>query len=172
MTGAGTVLADDPELTVRGVRGAINPTRVIVDSSASIPLDARVLNSSAPTIVAVTERAPAGRIEEIRGAGVTVLVLPEKNSMVDIRALMIVLASMGVNSVLLECGGGLAASMLAEGLIDKGIAFIAPKIIGGRGAKTPVEGAGIELMSQAQEVSITRVRRVGEDVAFEFSIRR
>jgi diaminohydroxyphosphoribosylaminopyrimidine deaminase/5-amino-6-(5-phosphoribosylamino)uracil reductase len=77
---------------------------------------------------------------------------------------------MGMNSVLLEGGGELAASMLDAGLIDRGIIFLAPKIIGGRDAKTPVEGKGIELMSQALGVSKPKVRRFGDDIALEFEL--
>ena len=149
MVGIGTVLADDPELTVRGIRGAVNPIRVVVGGSASIPPNARVLNSEAKTIIAP----------------------PADNGRVDLRALMIELAEMGINSVLLEGGGELAASMLSAGLVDRGIIFLAPKIAGGRDAKTPVEGEGIELMSQALATSKPKIRRFGDDIALEFEIR-
>ena len=170
LTGIGTVLADDPQLTVRGIRGAANPLRVIVDSNASIPLTARALDSSAGTVVVVTEKVSAKRIDEIGNAGARLLVLREKDSRVDLRALMLELVAMGINSVLLESGGELASSMLSEGLVDKGLVFIAPKIVGGRTANTPVDGEGIELMSQALKVTPPKVRRFGDDIALEFDL--
>jgi len=173
LVGVGTVLADDPELTVRGIRGAVNPLRVVVDSRASLPLDARALNSEAETLIAVTNRASEAQVENLRKAGARMLVLPaQADGRVDLRALMTELANQGVNSVLLEGGGELAASMLDLGLVDKGLIFIAPKIVGGRSAKTPVEGDGIELMSQALGVSKPGIRRFGDDIALEFDFSR
>jgi len=140
-----------------------------VDSRASLPPDARVLDSEAETLVAVTRNAPEEKVEALRNAGARVLVLPAwAGGRVDLRALMVELADRGLNSVLLEGGGELAASMLDLGLIDKGLIFIAPKIVGGRSAKSPVEGEGIELMSQALGVSRPRIRRFGDDIALEF----
>ena len=170
LVGIGTVLADDPELTVRMVRGAENPLRVVVDSKASTPPDARVLDSEAETLVAVTKDAPKRKLDGLQNAGVRTLVLPGKDGRVDLRALMNELAELGVNSVLLEGGGELAASMLEAGLVDKGLIFVAPKIVGGRAAKTPVEGDGIELMGRALSVSKFRVRRFGDDIALEFEL--
>jgi diaminohydroxyphosphoribosylaminopyrimidine deaminase/5-amino-6-(5-phosphoribosylamino)uracil reductase len=80
------------------------------------------------------------------------------------------LANMGINSVLLEGGGELAASMLAAGLVDRCLIFIAPKIVGGRDAKTPVEGEGIDLMSRALIASKPKLRRFGDDIALEFEV--
>lgn len=170
MTGVGTILADDPELTVRGIRGAVNPIRVVVDSNASTPPNARVLNSSAATIIAVTDHAPAERVDALRRAGAHIFILSSDGSRVDLRALIRKLVEAGINSIMLESGGDLAASMLQAGLVDKGIIFIAPKIVGGRDAKTPVEGIGIELMNQSLEVSTQRIRRFGVDIALEFDI--
>jgi diaminohydroxyphosphoribosylaminopyrimidine deaminase/5-amino-6-(5-phosphoribosylamino)uracil reductase len=169
LTGSGTVIADDPQLTVRGIRGGVNPLRVVADSSASIPLDSRILDASARTIIAVTDKAPSDRLDALRRTEHLVLTLPENEGRVDLRELLLALVREGVNSVLLESGGELAAAMLKNGLVDKGIAFIAPKIIGGRESKTSVEGHGIEHMRDAIDVSSFRVRRFGDDIALEFS---
>jgi diaminohydroxyphosphoribosylaminopyrimidine deaminase/5-amino-6-(5-phosphoribosylamino)uracil reductase len=75
-----------------------------------------------------------------------------------------------MNSLLLESGGELAASMLNAGLIDRGLIFIAPKLIGGRDAKTPLEGNGIELMRDALHTSPPKVRHFGADIALEFAL--
>lgn len=170
MVGIGTVLADDPELTVRGIRAAANPLRVVVDSHARTPATARVLSPDAPTIIATLRDIPEDRMDALWKAGARILGIREADGRIDLRYLMSELAKMGMNSVLLEGGGELAASMLDAGLIDRGIIFLAPKIIGGRDAKTPVEGKGIELMSQALGVSKPKVRRFGDDIALEFEL--
>jgi len=169
VTGIGTVLADDPQLTVRGIRGSRNPIRVVVDSRASIPPESKILDSTAPTIIAVGPDAPQDRIDQLRNLGAEVIVLSSKGNEVDLRMLLEKLAEMGVNTVMLESGGELAASMISEGLVDKGILFIAPIIIGGREARTPIEGEGIELVNDALKVSTPKVRRFGVDIALEFS---
>ena len=168
LVGIGTVLADDPELTARGVRRTDGPLRVVVDGNARIPLDSKVFNSDAPTVLVTKRDAPEERLDALRSAGVRVLEIRDEEGRVDLGRLMTELANMGVNSVLLEGGGELAASMIEAGLVDEGLIFIAPKIIGGRKAKTPVEGEGIELMSRALGVSKPRVRRFGDDIALEF----
>jgi len=170
VVGIGTVLADDPNLTVRGIRGALNPVRVIVDTHASIPIDAKCLNGDAPTIVAVGRSAPEERLGLLWNKGCRILSVREVNGRVDLRYLLGELARMGVNYVLLESGGEIAASMITEGLVDRGIIFIAPKIVGGRDAKTPVEGEGIRLMKDALCVTNLRSRRFGEDIALEFDM--
>ncbi len=171
LTGVGTVLADDPELTARGVRGSVNPLRVVADSTASTPPAARVLNSRARTIIAVSDAAPEERVAALREAGAEVVVLPKSPAGVDLHALLVYLGQLGLNEVLLESGGRIAASALEAGLVDRGLVFIAPKIVGGRDAVTPVEGEGVELMSQALGVSKLRVRRFGEDLALEFDLK-
>lgn len=170
IVGVGTVLADDPELTVRDIRGAVNPLGVIVDSNASTPPTARVIRSQSRTLIAVTKHAPEDRVQALRNAGAELLVLQDIGGRVDLRTLMINLAEIGINSALLESGGELAASMLNAGLIDRGLIFIAPKIVGGRDAKTPVEGEGIERMSEALGTSTPRVHHFGDDLALEFDL--
>lgn len=168
ITGIGTVLADDPELTVRGIRGAVNPAIVVVDSRASTPLTARVLKSDADVFIVVTGHADRERIKGLEDAGATILMIPEADERVDLRALMARLAEAGINTLMLEGGGELAASMLGAGLIDRGMIFVAPKIIGGRDAKTIVEGDGVEMMADALNASNLRTRRFGEDITLEF----
>lgn len=168
MVGIGTVLADDPELTVRGIPGAVNPLRVIVDGGARIPPAARALGPDAATIVVTRRDAPESRLDALWNKGVRVLAVRDIDGRIDLKYLMAELSKMGVNSILLEGGGELAASMIEDGLVDEGLVFIAPKIVGGREAETPVEGDGVELMSQAIGVSTFNVRRFGEDIALEF----
>lgn len=168
MVGIGTVIADDPELTVHNIAGAYNPMRVVVDAKASIPLNATVLDTKAQTVIAVGQDVPEEKINALKDAGAVVLTLPSAEGWVNLPSLMIELANLGINSVLLEGGGELVASMLHDGLVDRGLIFIAPKIVGGRNAKTPVEGRGVNLMSEALEVSKPSVRHFNHDVALEF----
>ncbi len=168
MVGSGTIRTDDPELTVRGIRGSVNPIRLVVDSKACTPPDARVLNVESRTIIAVTGKAPKNRVDVLGNTGAEILVLQDIGGRVDLRALMLKLSDMGINSILLESGGELAASMLAEGLVDKGLIFIAPKIAGGRDARTPVEGEGVANMSDVLTTTVPRVQRFGDDIALEF----
>jgi len=165
--GLGTVLADDPELTVRGVRCPRQPCRVIVDGLAETPLDARVLKSAGgPVFVAVTDRAQPERIRELTQAGARILRV-EGGPLVEMQSLVRALAAQGITSVMLEGGGEVAASALGAGIVDKVLIFVAPKIIGGRGAKTPVEGAGVETIAEAMSVQGMSVRRIGSDIAIE-----
>ncbi|MHB1456104.1 MAG: bifunctional diaminohydroxyphosphoribosylaminopyrimidine deaminase/5-amino-6-(5-phosphoribosylamino)uracil reductase RibD [Armatimonadota bacterium] len=168
ITGVGTILADDPELTVRGIRGVTNPAIVVVDTKASTPPTARIFQSGVPVYIAVTEQADGERIKVLEDAGATILMTPEADGRVYLKAMMTKLADTGINTAMLECGGELATSMLEAGLIDRGMIFVAPKIIGGRDAKTIVEGTGIEMMADALNTSKLRIRRFGDDIALEF----
>lgn len=170
MVGIGTVLADDPMLTTRleDKEGA-DPIRVIVDSSGRIPLEAKVLNidSEAKTIIAVTEKASKEKIKMIEDKGAEVLIIPEKNNKVDLKYLMKKLGERDIDSILLEGGSTLNYSALDEGIVDKVISFIAPKIIGGEKAKTPVGGEGREYMKDAIALENIKVSTFGEDVVIE-----
>ena len=176
LVGVGTVIADDPLLTVRDAgtrrRGDAErqPIRVVVDSEGRTPVGSKVLSSEAPTVIITRRNAPEVNLDRLWESGATVMGVRDIEGRIDLRYAMSELAKMGVNRVLLEGGGELAASMLAEGLIDRGLIFIAPKIVGGRDAKTPVEGDGLELMREALPTSRLRLRRFGDDVAAEFDL--
>jgi diaminohydroxyphosphoribosylaminopyrimidine deaminase/5-amino-6-(5-phosphoribosylamino)uracil reductase len=175
MVGVGTVLADDPELTVRMNRqdarsAKENPIRIVVDSEGRVPADAKVLDASAPTIIVTRRDAPEANLDRLWRSGVRVLGMRDEDGKIDLRYLMGELGKMGINYLLFEGGGELAASMLKAGLVDRGIIFLAPKIVGGRDAKTPVEGDGIELMADALSTSKPKIRRFGDDIALEFDL--
>lgn len=167
MVGIGTILADNPTLTARP---GIDPHRIIVDSSARIPLTANVLNianSEGKTIIATTERAPKDKIKALEALGAEVLILPQINGQVDLSEMVIRLGERSIDSVLVEGGAELNYSLLKTGLIDKVISFIAPKIIGGKDAKTPVGGDGIPVMNDAIKISKSSVSIIGSDVMIE-----
>lgn len=169
LVGIDTVLQDNPGLL--SSHSKKRPIRVILDSHLRIPLDARVLNSRAPTIVATQKEADKKRIGNLEARGVEVLQIPrwKKHPQrgLDLKFLIKKLAKRGVASILIEGGGKVNASALEMGLVDKVIFFIAPKIVGGENAITPVEGEGIDRIGEAIKLKNTKIKRFGEDILFE-----
>lgn len=168
MVGIGTVLADDPMLNVR-FEGGRSPVRIICDSSLRIPEDCAIAKSAHEydTIVACASAEP-GKKDRLEALGMQVLELPGADGTVDLKALMGVLGERKIDSILLEGGGMLNDSMLRLGLVHEVKAFVAPKLFGGAGAKTPVEGNGVELPDQAVRLSLEKVTTVGEDLLIEY----
>jgi len=170
LVGIGTILRDDPLLTTRlGIPGERDPVRVVVDSLARLPLDARVLNppSAAPTLVAVGPEAPAEKVERLRKAGATVLVVDEGTRRVSLCALMQALAAREITSVLIEGGAEIHASALAEGIVDKVAFFVAPLLIGGTTAPGAVGGPGIEKLADAVPLREVHITPLGQDLLVE-----
>jgi diaminohydroxyphosphoribosylaminopyrimidine deaminase/5-amino-6-(5-phosphoribosylamino)uracil reductase len=170
LVGIGTILRDDPLLTTRlGIPGERDPVRVVVDSLARLPLDARVLNplSAAPTVVAVGPEAPAGKVERLREAGATVLVLAQSGERISLASVMRALAAREITSVLIEGGAEIHASALAEGIVDKVAFFVAPLLIGGTTAPGAVGGPGIEKLADAVPLREVRITPLGRDLLVE-----
>lgn len=166
MVGAGTALADDPQLTCR-LAGKSNPLRVVVDSRLRLPVTAQVLDpSQAPgCLVACRQDAPPERAEALAAAGAQVLRLPaDDQGRVDLTALLAALGARGITSLLAEGGAGLAWSLLAARLVDEVMYFYAPKLVGGSAAPVMVGGPGLERMDKAWRLSRPMVRRFGDDV--------
>lgn len=175
MVGIGTVLADDPMLTARlEGRDAKDPVRIIVDSRARTPLDARVFNpaSASGVIIASTDNAPREKVKALEARGAEVIITPARDSGVDLAFLMKELGKRKIDSVLLEGGGRLNYAALKSGTVDKVNAFIAPKIVGGENARTPVEGEGIQLMRDAVLLGKTGFHKFGDDIMIEGYIRK
>lgn len=158
MVGISTVLADDPMLTARLVKGR-NPARIIVDSRARIPPDSRLLQTASQTrtIVAVTAQATEDAVGRIRQSGAEVIVAGKET--VDLKKLFSTLARMGFRRLLVEGGGELNWSVLRLGLADELIVTVAPRIAGGRLAPTLVEGDGFDLISRGVKLKLARVER-------------
>ncbi|ABR47235.1 riboflavin biosynthesis protein RibD [Alkaliphilus metalliredigens QYMF] len=170
MVGIGTVLVDDPQLTTRlhNQEGS-DPIRVIVDTEAKTPLWAQVLqlSSKVRTIIATTEKADPNKIKALEEKGAEVIIIPLKNNQVDLKCLIQQLGAKGIDSVLIEGGATLNDSALQEGIVDKVVSFIAPKIVGGAKAKTPVGGDGIKYMKDAIQLTDIQVRKFGQDIMIE-----
>ena len=169
LVGIGTVLADDPQLTVRhpDLPGK-EPLRVVADSGLRIPLEARVLGVGDParTVVACRAPAPPEAAAALSGRGTTILELPADEGRVDLRALLRALAEREVVAVLAEGGAELAAALLDAALVDRVAFFLAPRLLGGRTAPGPVGGGGRPLKAAVSLVDVTS-RWVGEDLLVE-----
>jgi 5-amino-6-(5-phosphoribosylamino)uracil reductase/diaminohydroxyphosphoribosylaminopyrimidine deaminase/5-amino-6-(5-phosphoribosylamino)uracil reductase len=131
LVGIGTVLADDPKLTVRLVPGD-QPVRIVVDSALRIPLDSSVLRTTeAPTIIATTLGASEERADDLRARGATVLRLgADADGRVDLHGLLARLRTDGIRSLLIEGGRAVITTALRERLVDRLTVCIAPKVIG------------------------------------------
>ena len=167
MVGVNTVLNDNPQLTVRGDDGVSQsrqPLRVILDSRARTPANARVLQEPGKTLIAVTI-APDKRVSPLLEAGAEVLHLRSTPlGLVDPDALLQALGARGIVSLLVEGGGTLLGALFDRRLVDKVAVFISPTIVGGRSAPSPVGGEGVELMSQATVLRGVSIKQIEEDV--------
>ncbi len=170
IVGLGTLLADDPKLTVKLVHGR-NPRRIIVDSRARTPLDAYVVRSASetPTIIAVTSRAPKKRIRELEEAGTTVLTCG-RGPHVSLRLLLTRLRKMGVRKLLLEGGGALNWSMLSQGLVGEISVALSPRVVGGADAITLAEGQGVARIRDAVRLRLVDARDYGGDLVVRYRV--
>ncbi len=167
MVGINTVLVDDPKLTTRLKNGTgKDPIRIIVDSMARLPLCAQVINpnSNAYTILATTDLANKNKLKVLVEHGVEIIITQSKNNKVDLQQLMEKLGKRGIDSILLEGGSTLNFSALQEGIVDKVYQFIAPKIIGGKNAKSPIGGDGIKQITNAFTLHSISFERFAEDI--------
>jgi diaminohydroxyphosphoribosylaminopyrimidine deaminase/5-amino-6-(5-phosphoribosylamino)uracil reductase len=169
--GAGTVIADDPQLTARGAGGrpfGRQPLRVVVDGKLRVSPGARIFDADLPgrAVVAATENAVSTRGQQFEARGIEVLALPGTDR-IEIGALLERLAGEGVHSLLVEGGGDLAWSFLASGTVDRAYAFFAPRLLGGGTAPSPVDGAGFPSLAAATQMRFVNTRALGDDVLLE-----
>ncbi|MEW6357512.1 MAG: bifunctional diaminohydroxyphosphoribosylaminopyrimidine deaminase/5-amino-6-(5-phosphoribosylamino)uracil reductase RibD [Planctomycetota bacterium] len=164
MVGIGTVLQDDPELTARTPRGR-NPRRIILDSRARVPLKSKIVRTArdVETIIATTRTAPKKKSAALERAGCEVLVLPARLGAVDLKRLMRTLGRRELSHVLVEGGAKVLTAMLAADLIDRVWVFIAPTILGGEGARSPILGEGPSAMSDALKLRDVETLSVGSN---------
>lgn len=171
LVGLNTVLVDDPLLTVRGKgkrkKEKARPVRIVMDSLAKISLRAKVLTEQPQTMIATTRSAPKSRIRALERKGVRVLTVPSKERRVDLAKLTKQLGSLGITSLLIEGGGEIIASAFSSRVVDKVLIFIAPKIIGGRDAPTPVDGEGVSEISKAVPLRSVTTRWFADDLLIE-----
>jgi len=173
VVGAGTALVDDPSLTVRepGYRGR-SPLRVLVDARGRVPATGDLFDGEAPTLVATTELAPAERRAEWSEAGAEVRVCEAEGDRVPLGELVAHLGKRDVQGVLLEGGPTLAFSAVEEGIVDKVVVYLAPKLIGGADAPTVLGGRGFAPIAGAVRLRVRSFDRLGEDLRVEADVHR
>lgn len=173
MTGVGSVLADDPMLNCRIPDAARQPIRLICDTQLRTPAGARVVRTAAeqPTwiLTCCTEREKQA---VYRKQGCRILELEQGAGHVDLRKAMKRLGAEGIDSIYLEGGSELNASALAAGIVQSVHCYIAPKLFGGAGAKTPVGGRGAEFPDQAERLTIRKVTPYGNDLLLECAVKK
>ncbi len=164
------MLADDPQLTCR-IPGGRNPVRIVCDTHLRTPLTAQVVATAhqVPTCLAtcVTQHQLLAPYEE---KGCQILSLPSAQGHVSLPALLERLGEMEVDSVLLEGGAALHWSAVQAGIVNKVQAYLAPKILGGQGAKSPVGGQGFPHPDQALRLAPPTLTRLGEDILLESEV--
>ena len=179
MVGVGTVLADDPRLTVKSDQRRAdrresgrppNPARVVADSRGRTPTDAAVLSDAAETYLLVSEATPDDRREQLREAGATVLVAGEER--VDLADGLAKLRGEGLSQLLVEGGGEIIFSLFKSGLVNELSVFVGSVLIGGREAPTLADGEGFLKGDEFPELILTDVERLDEGVVLGYDIRR
>lgn len=173
MVGIGTVEHDDPRLTTRLEEGGRDPLRVVVDSSLRIDESAAILNldSEAATLIATTDRAPTDKARRLEKKGIELLRATGADGQVDLTALLRHLGQRQIQSVLLEGGASLSGSALKQGLVDRVMVFVAPKLLGGGDGLGIFAGKGVTSMADALHLEDVRTSRLGDDLLIEGEIR-
>lgn len=162
LTGIGTVLADNPRLTVRHVQTSRQPLRVVVDSQLRIPINAALLRGSGELIF--TANAAEEKILALRDAGARVVILPNTNGEVDLVRMMKTLATdFGINEILVEAGRRLNGALLNADLVDEIILYLAPYLIG-NAAQGIFELPELQDLAHKRPLEIRDLRRVGPDI--------
>jgi diaminohydroxyphosphoribosylaminopyrimidine deaminase/5-amino-6-(5-phosphoribosylamino)uracil reductase len=154
--GIGTALADDPQLTARVEGVARQPRRIVFDSLARLPMNSKLVRAA--------RRIPLTATDALETHGVDVIVATGENEPARVRSALDQLGAADVTSILLEGGPHLAGAFLDAGEVDEVRLFLAPMILGGRTARDPLEGEGVEMIADAARALTLECERVGEDL--------
>lgn len=168
MVGTGTLKSDDPRLTAR-IEGGVDPLRVVLDAQLDVPEDANVVRQAgegARTVVAASpETEGTDHRSRLADRGVDVWsVATGEEGRVELRSLLERLADTEIVRLFVEGGGTLIGSLFDEGLVDGVYAFVAPKIVGGRGAPTPHDGVGVDSMEAISGLESPEFEQLGDDL--------
>ena len=172
LVGVGTVLKDDPQLTVRLVKGR-NPLRIVADSKLRTPLNSKMLKEQevAPTVIAATEQGDIEKMFALSVMGVEVVTIEEdKEGMVELKDMLKKLGERNISSILVEGGATTITSFIRQGLADKIVAIIAPKLMG-KGIET-VGDLGMREVNRTLKLTFEKVYRKDEDVVIEAYIKK
>ena len=175
MVGIGTVMADDPRLTVHKInaRPEDNPVRVVVDSKCRTPVDARITNDDAKTIIAGANEykedfMASDEYETLKNRGVKFFFSGSER--VDLKALMMYLHEEGIEKLMLEGGSTLNFSLIKAGLIDEISICVAPMVVGGADAKTFFDGEGFDTMDEAVRLELTDSYTLDKDLILHYKV--
>ena len=175
VVGIGTALADDPQLTARIEGDFSQPTRVVFDSEARLPLDSQLVRGALeiPLTVVVSRAASRLATDALEAAGAEVIVATGENEPARVRSALDQLGALDppITSMLLEGGPHLAGAFLDAGEIDEVRLFLAPLLLGGRSARDPLEGEGAERIAEATRALSLDVERIGDDVLVSARLR-
>ncbi len=177
VVGIGTALADDPRLTARpaSLPSALKrqPRRVVFDSFARLPPGSQLVQEApaVPLTVVVSRAAPRVDIDALEAGGAEVLVATGENEPARVRSALDQLGALGVTSILLEGGPRLAGAFLDAGEIDEIRLFLAPLLLGGRTARDPLEGEGVERIAEATHALTLSCQHTGEDLLISARLR-
>lgn len=168
LVGIGTVMKDDPLLTVRLPKGKIkDPLRIVIDPRLRISPKACLLNDGGKTLIVTGAGVSPDKIKKLESRGTEILALPEKEGRISIKDLLADLGRRGLISLLVEGGAEVYASFLSEGQVDKLVLFIAPMLIGGRRAKGMVGGRGAAKITGAIRLKDMKVKPWAGDILVE-----
>ncbi|QGM80586.1 bifunctional diaminohydroxyphosphoribosylaminopyrimidine deaminase/5-amino-6-(5-phosphoribosylamino)uracil reductase RibD [Otariodibacter oris] len=170
MVGVETVLADNPFLNSR-MPNAKQPVRIVCDSQLRTPLDSQLVQTAQqfPTVIATVSNNMQ-KIEQFQAFGVQVLQCNEQHKRVDLHDLLQRLGAMQIDSLLIEGGSQLNFSALESGIVNRVHCYIAPKLFGGKTAKTPIGGEGIGDISQAVRLTLKSTELIGEDILLDYEV--
>jgi 2,5-diamino-6-(ribosylamino)-4(3H)-pyrimidinone 5'-phosphate reductase len=167
LIGKKTVFTDNPILTVRYVQGK-NPTRIILDPRANIPLTSRIVKTAKKicTMIIVTQKAPQKNIEKLEEKGANVIRCGQNR--IDLKKLLRILRKRGINKILLEGGGTTNWFFLKERLIDEIIITVTPFVLGGQDAISLVEGLGFDKISKSHKFRLKEINRIKNEVILHY----
>ena len=168
LVGVNTIMRDNPILVSRRNK---SPLKIVLDSNLRVPENAKIFSKESPSlnIVAILKKSLKDphifkKVERFSKRGILIVACPGKNNRIDLEWLLKELAELEISRLLVEGGGDTISGFLEEGLADRVLFFIAPKIIGGRSAITSVEGKGAEKISQAINLKDVKVEMIGPDI--------
>jgi diaminohydroxyphosphoribosylaminopyrimidine deaminase/5-amino-6-(5-phosphoribosylamino)uracil reductase len=162
LTGINTVLADDPALNARVAWDVLQPLRVVLDSRLNMPVSSRMASGPGRCLILTCSRDDRKR-KALQDAGFEVFILTEKNARLDLNEVMSFLAGQQINEVLVEAGSILNGALLAEGLVDEWVVYIAPCILGDQG-RGLFNLPDLQAMADKKNLKLGDVRQIGPDL--------
>ena len=168
LVGINTVIADDPELTVRGITNGNSPVRIVLDSMARIPENSKIFKSDGTPVIIITgNKALSRKWPNLKD--ITILTSP--TSTPEIKWILSELQNLGLRSLLVEGGSFINSSFIRSGAVDRLLLFIGAKIIGGQDALSWCGELGVDQLDQAMQIDISSISAVGEDWLIDAKIK-